>query len=221
LSSVMWAARLSHIRRKWPTTPLPALGGRTPKQAAEDKDAELPLRAALRVIELLDDRDSRSASLLTDLRAELGLSTEPDVDPATADIEALHLERLYMLDTARLDDTKLITLFRRAQRYRLLDIVERCASSLAERHELFDREHGVSCYEVYSALAYVATSHDNESDALKWIERGREAEPASERARYAPLWDLLEVRLHADSEPPEQWVPLLTSVLDRYRDSKA
>jgi tetratricopeptide (TPR) repeat protein len=209
--------RVRNLRKVWPKTPFPALGGRTPEAAARDQDATLPLQAALDAIEW--DELAIPASIPSALRAQLGVKPEPEIDLNVVGIEAVHLARLPRIDPKKLSDKQLLVYFHRVQRYHLLWPITQAGLALAERPDLQQSPEGISTYEVYSALAYAAISQDEPDEALRWLERGRAAEPASQRAATAPHWELLELRLRTKSDPAEQWVPFLAALLDRYRDS--
>ena len=57
------------------------------------------------------------------------------------------------------------------------------------------------------------------AEAFTWIRRGRQADPASRRAANAPMWDMLEVRLRAQTEEPGTWVPELAVILERHGEN--
>jgi hypothetical protein len=152
------------------------------------------------------------------IRAELGLDPEPAIDATSVDVETIHLSRLESLDPQPLDEARLIALFRRAKRYHLSSILNRSAAALAERPNVYRQADRVTPLEVYSVLCHAAVDRNDLDEALRLLERGKQAEAADERGPNAPQWDMLEVVLHAVSEPYEKWVPLLAVVLERYRN---
>jgi len=215
--------RLNHqenrrvIQEVWPKTPMPYLNGRTPEQAAKAGDAAVPLRAALCQFEA--NRGSwREEIDFEALRRSLNVPPEPEVD-AEVDVETVHLGRLHRVPAERLDDDRLAALYLRAREYVLPQAMERAARSLVERPLPADRAH-VDRFAVYSDLANLAVGRDEVAEASSWVERGRAAEPAALRARNAPRWDMLTVRLRARSEPPEAWVAQLAIILERYSQDR-
>jgi hypothetical protein len=207
------------IREVLPDLPLSALGGRTARQAAGDKQAALPLRATLMRFEhgpALEDVRSD----VIGLRQKLGVPSEPQIDPATTTIAAIHLTRLHLVPAVRLDDKRLIELYERARRYMVRPALVSAAKALLQRPHLLDREGTVSRLTIFSDLARASLVRGDRDDALQWIERGRQAESPASRARNAPTWDLLEVRVRATTEQPESWVPQLAVVLERYKNHK-
>jgi hypothetical protein len=137
------------------------------------------------------------------------------------DITRVHLSRYNELDIQALDDNQLIFVYRNSVRHALRGLIDRTSRALVERPEVMARDEGALAVEVYSMLATTSARVDDISDALRWIERGRQSGPAHRREAQAPHWDSLEVRLRAVTEEPEQWVPALAAVLDRYRNVPA
>ena len=205
------------ILEVWPKTPMPYLNGRTPEQAAKAGGAEAPLRAALCQYEA--SRGFWRGEIDFDaLRHSLNLPPEPEIG-AEVDIETVHLGRLHRVPAEQLDDDRLASLYLRAREYVLPQAMERAARALVERPLPADRAH-VDRFAVYSDLANLAMSRDEVAEAFSWVTQGRAAEPATLRARNAPRWDMLTVRLRARSEPPEAWVAQLAIVLERYSQDR-
>lgn len=94
--------------------------------------------------------------------------------------------------------------------------IEHAALAIIERPGLLARPE-IGPMVVFADLAAVALNRGDKDEALKWIERGRQADP-EERGANAARWDLIELRHQYRSEPPETWVPKLAVILDRYRD---
>ncbi len=220
------AQRLNREERRrivmelWPQTPMPYLGGRTPRQAGLDGDAQLPLRAAICQFELGIDFFDQGLDLGV-LRRELKVDPEPEIDPETVEVDRVHLARLHRLPAGRLDDKRLVDLFAIAHRYLMPKAIENAARALIERPAILDGEQGPPRFVVYSDLANLAMSRGERAEAFDWLARGRSGEPGPLRAPNAPRWDMLEVRLHARVDPPEQWVPMLSAAMDRHQDTAA
>jgi hypothetical protein len=204
------------LREVWPNTPNPALGGKTPLQAAEAGGAEVPLRAA--VVQFEQSRESWRTNVdFAALRERLRIPPEPAVDPATADVAALHLARLAYVPADQLGDEALVALYRRAHAFALEAALIPAAKALAQRPEAMERL-GVESISVYMDLASAAAGQYRAEEALDWVRRGRQADAPSKRARNAPAWDIFEVRVRARAERPEAWVPEIAVILDRYRN---
>jgi tetratricopeptide (TPR) repeat protein len=207
---------LAAIREVWPNTPMPYLGGRTPLEAAEAGDAEVPLRAA--VMQLEQARDSWHDDIdFGAVRAMLKIGPEPAVDPETVDLKQLHLARLSLVPIERLDDDRLVEVYVRSKASVQVDSLVRATRALIDRPSAAAKA-AVEPIVLYSDLVVLAAGQGKEEEAFDWLRRGRQADPASSRARNAAVWDMVEIRLRARSEAPESWVPELAFILARYRD---
>lgn len=219
LESLQRQNRLRILRQVWPETPMPFLGGRTPRQAARAGDARVPLRAALCQVEL-SAADWGDEAEIAPLRAELGLEPEPPIDPETVRIDRVHLSRLHRIPAARLDDDRLIALYLHARTYTLSPALERSARALCDRPALLEKGT-IDRFSVFADLASLTLGRRDPAEAFAWIERGRRDEPTPLRPANAPRWDMLEVRLRSRIEPPEVWVPQLALLLERYQQDPA
>ena len=205
------------IREVWPVTPMPYLKGRSPRQAAKDGNASLALRAALNQF-AFGQEFWRGSLDFAALRNELGVGPEPPIDPATVDVESLHISRLHLVPVEGLSDEKLVDLFDRAHGYVLPLAMENAARALVERPAIF--ENGLMDRVVpYADMANLALARRAPKDEVfGWVARGRHADRT---AINAVRWDFLELRLRARSEPPEAWVPQLAVILERYAEDRA
>jgi tetratricopeptide (TPR) repeat protein len=202
------------MREVWPNTPMRFLLGRTPLQAAEAGDAEVPLRAAAFQLEHSEEpwRDEFDFAAL---RERLRLRPEPEPNPETVDVEKLHLSRLALVPADRLSDEQLGALYRRARRFMVRDAIDRAARAVVQRPEALPKV-GVDSLTAYSDLVTLAAGRGRTDEAAAWVRRGRQADTGADRVRNAPHWEMLEIRLRAQAEEPATWVPELAAVLDRY-----
>ena len=206
------------LREVWPETPSPGLGGRTPRQAAEQGGLEVPLRAACcqievgRIIEGVD---------LDAVRDELGIPPEPTPDPETVDIEGIHLARLFRIPADRLDDDRLWRLYLRARATGQNVALQHACRTLFDRPMLLDARTASERFAVLGDLANIEASLGRQDEALAVIDRARASEPADHRAPNAARWDFLALRIRARFESPEAWVPGLAVIMERFRDDRA
>jgi hypothetical protein len=203
----------------WPDLPQAALGRRTPRQAARDGNATLPLRAAVAVLEASLELPGNQKEL-GGLREMLKLEPEPGYDPATVAIDQVPLSRLHRVPVAELDDERLLDLFTQAHRFLLAQSLERSARALVDRPALLEREGPAVRFTVFSDLANLVFSRGEFRAGFDWIERGRRDEPFAHREANAVGWDLLELRLRARVQTPEEWVPHLAGLLERHRSGR-
>jgi tetratricopeptide (TPR) repeat protein len=205
------------LQEVWPETPLPGLGGRTPRQAAKDGDAEIALRASFSQIEV---GRTRTDFDLEAFRKELGIPAEPTPDPATIEIEKTHLARLFRIPAEHLDNERLWQLFLRSRSFGQHRALERSARVLADRPSFLESRGAAERLVVFNDLANLAAGRGEQAEALAWVDRGRAEEPASHKAANAPRWEFIAIRIRSRFEPPEQWVPTLAIILDRYREDR-
>jgi hypothetical protein len=205
------------IREVWARTPMSFLKGRTPEQAIRDGDAEVPLRAALNLLVHGQLSEGRSVEL-DQIREGLGLPRERALDPVGVDIDAVHLTRLQMIPAEQLDDERLLKLYARARHAMMVAALERAARALLERPHLIDSEEGIDRVILFTDLATIAIGRGDGETARALAQQGRLGDRPERRARNAPRWDMLDIRLRTRTDPPEDWVPQLAIVLERYRD---
>ncbi len=199
----------------WPNTPFRALKNRTPKKAALDGDAEVPLRAAL-LLRRDDCLTAEQFEKVEALRGKLNIPGEPALDPSTIDLAAVHLSRLIDIDTARLDDARLSLYEARARANVVRPALERALRALIERMPR-DEPATLESRTRITLLINLLASRGDFDEAAEWLARGRAAETDTTRRFAAPHWEMTEIRLRTQTVEPEVWVPELALVLDRYR----
>lgn len=93
----------------WATKPLKSLDGKTPMEAARDPGLALRLHVLISLCEQLDyNRDL--PTLFDELRARVGLPTEPSLHGPDIDVAKLPLFRLKCVDVKSLTDDQLVQL---------------------------------------------------------------------------------------------------------------
>ncbi|ODU01142.1 MAG: hypothetical protein ABS79_02170, partial [Planctomycetes bacterium SCN 63-9] len=206
------------IREVWPDTPMPYLHRRTPRQVAGHPNAEIPLRAAVLHYQV----SSREISALIDwnrLREELKIPREPEIDAATVDVETLHLARLEQVPCEQLDDARLEALYLRANRFGLAEALHHAGLAIAKRPG-FCGKHRIPEAKLFGELALSAARDLKRDEAMEWIRRGRAEESGANRKLFAPVWELHELQVRMMFDQPEDWVPDLAVILERYQDNE-
>jgi Tetratricopeptide repeat len=200
----------------WPETPLPQLGGRSPVHAARAGNCEVPLRAAILILEFSSDQLSDEIDW-TRLRSRLSVSAEPPVDPETVEIDRLPLGRLAQVPFHRLDDDRLVKLYLRAHEWGLVNLILRAA------HEIHGRPHlslssSLDQRILYADLTQESIVLGDRAGAQDWVRHGRAAQDLERRPDDPAFWDMMEIQIRALFDPLDDWVPELAAVLDRYRE---
>ncbi|WP_422930548.1 tetratricopeptide repeat protein [Singulisphaera sp. PoT] len=207
------------VREVWVKTPMQFLGNRTPVDAAKAGDALIPLRAALCLLEFASE-DYSDLVDFPNLRSTLGVDQEPKVDPATVNVDSVHLSRLRLIPVEPLNDEALGALYQKARRFALSKVMEKTLRVLVDRPEAWERL-GLQSVTLFSQLAFIASNAGHKAEALEWIERGRKLDSDARKSAHAPLWEMVQIRVRAVSEPPESWVPSLSIALDRSKNDPA
>jgi hypothetical protein len=153
------------------------------------------------------------------LRERLHIPDEPEPDPATVNLDTLHLSRLHRVAAEELDDDRLLTLYLRAREAMLPMALERAATAVAARPSLMGRPD-VGPVAVANDLMSLSQARGDEAGAYAIFARMKGEDPAA-RTSNALSWDLTEIRLQATTRPPETWVPNLAVVLEKYRADEA
>ena len=73
---------------------------------------------------------------------------------------------------------------------------------------------------VYGDLAFFEVQNGNRDEALQWIHKGRTANGPGRAAESACQWDIMELQVRTQFDKPEDWVPELAVILDRYREDQ-
>ena len=214
LESAEWTRR---ITERWPQTPLSALGGKTPADAAGDAALAKPLAGALYVLDAVCDR-GRYELDLNALRERFELPRiEPTEAPGDAVLNSYSILHLQRVDLSKLDDRQLLTVLNRVLlvhpsrflRAVLAEALER--DSLAEQ---FDRQRA------YHTLGELARDRYDYDEAFDWLERGRtEAKESDDPFEAVFRWDTRELALRLETPDDPELVPLIER-LDRYYGPK-
>jgi tetratricopeptide (TPR) repeat protein len=211
--------QIAHIVRDlWPETCHPALRWRTPTRAVRAGDSAIPLRAAVFQLEetaegWVDQIDWNA------FRAKLNLEPEPPIDPDRVDIDELPLSRLTRIPLDRIDDDRILALYRRARDWGARAVVGRLARLIDARPALMVKGK-IDPTILYGELALEAASRRDRAEAKRWLARGIEADPPLKRSANALTWEMIDLQVQMVLDAPEVWVPSLAVILERYRNNQ-
>ncbi len=176
------------ILETWPQSPLGLLDGRSPLEAAGQEACRVRLLAAVMVLEFwLEQNGSRFD--FNRLRSRLGLPTLDPIDPQQTPIEDLPLVRWSRVMVDKLPDEALLKAFIRALGYNAHAALRNLARAVTERSSLAGRQEQLLAFEMMARMA------DDSTQALEYIDRGREA--AEQAGRSSAPWDLIELSFRA------------------------
>ncbi len=211
--------RAAHVIGEiWAKTPQPALRRRTPLQAGLAGDSETFLRASIRRMEEAHELPQEVLDW-NELRSKLHLGPEPAIDPETVEIDELHLSRLGLVAIDRLDDDRLLALYRRSVKWGLRRLRNQVSRLLDERPSLLTKGQ-VEPIKFYGDLALEAAQSVERAQAEQWLTKGRQSESPQKRSAHSLLWDLLGLHVKMLLDPPDVWVPVLAVILERCRGNQ-
>lgn len=180
----MAEARREATLKRWPDLSLKVLGGRTPREAAQDPALRIPLLAAILLLELSYQAQIPEADL-NELRRELHLPTRDPLDPAQADLQQLSIVQLPLVEVHKLADEELISHYRRAVLKMAVSAIIASGEELLRRESVRDK---VKADDVYQML--IRASGDSGA-ALKYVARARQA--SIDRGESPATWLLAEL----------------------------
>ncbi len=149
----------------WPDVPLDVLDGKTAREAAADPNYEIPLLAAVLLLEESADARILERIDLNQLRRELGLSTLETIDPASTDVQRLPLVRLHRVDAQKLDDEHLVWLAQEAHVNALLRVLGPVLRELIGRESISNEQFDKS--RAYASLARIVESDDGAMEMIR------------------------------------------------------
>ena len=167
------------ISEIWTKTPHPLLRRRTPLQAAAAGDSETFLRASIRRMEGAYDSPEEVMDW-NELRGKLHVSPEPAIDPETVEFDGLHLSRVPLVPIDRLDDERLVALYRFSVKWGLRRVRNRVSRLLDERPSLLASSQ-IEVMKLYGDLALEAAQEDEREQAEAWLEKGKQADSRQKR----------------------------------------
>lgn len=116
----------------WTNTPLKAMDGKTPRDAANDSTLRLRLSAIIALAEQESASDEQS-KLFDEVRERIGLPPEPQFSGPELDFESIPLYRLCRVNIDSLDDKSLCELLYKASRYSITDVRQSAATAVLAR----------------------------------------------------------------------------------------
>lgn len=201
--------RRAAVVERWPALPHPALGGRTPREAAGDPSSRIPLLAAVLLLEHGNNSD-RDSEFIAELRRELGLPKPEPIDPDSESTSQLPLVRVPRLNLEAVSDDDLVQLYRRS---RLTDAQVACAWICREAVRRPSVSERIPVDEAYQRMI---VAERNTERALALISEARERSRSAGETT-AP-WDLDELQLYVAAGDAERAQELLQQIQRDHSD---
>jgi tetratricopeptide (TPR) repeat protein len=162
----------SHLVERWLDDPLASLGNRSPRAAASDKAAYVPLMAAAYLVHSITSSEESSLGL-NDFLEPLGLAPLPTtVVPEDNSLNNLSVIQLFQIDVASLNDegikqalNRALLVFNHAFLKKVITLVVNHSQVMAT----IDKD------KVYRGMIQLCLKESNSAEALEWVNRYRAA----------------------------------------------
>jgi tetratricopeptide (TPR) repeat protein len=201
--------RRAAIVERWPTLPQPALGGKSAQEAASDPAIQIPLKAAVLILEQGSNSD-RDTESVAELRRDLKLPQPEEIDPAGKAMSALPLVRIGRLKMSAVSDEDLSILYRRAI------LVGAQAALLTLAREAVGRPSIAALIPPADAYQRLIAAERDPKKAMALIVEARDKSQAA--GQSTATWDLAELELHITSGNVDEAKELLARIERDHRD---
>lgn len=202
------------VHERWLETPQPALGGRSPKQAAGDPAAAVKLLAAIYTLEAVGLRwgyDVDIPALLAELRLE-ALPPYP-VTPETS-INNLSPLQWLRLPLEQLSDDQLTSVVKRAQLIHHDGVMYDALREVLKHPECMRH---LEPARIYHALTDLCRMHQRRDEAFQWMAEARKADLAEgQEFEQVWRWDLRELLMRLEDPGDPALMPLAQKFVTYY-----
>lgn len=202
------------IDETWPNSPQAALGGRTPRDAAQQPELRIPLTVAVYVLDAVCDQRRHSLDVPAMLNS-LGLSPlpkltlSPDTSPNT-----LSLMQLHRVNVPELSDAQLLSVVNRALMVHHDAFLQPVLEVLVARPACLEQ---VDAARVYQTLIDLHFRHGNQPKAIEWVKAAKEKLlQGSTSFEQQWTWDLRELMLRLTDPADPELPPLLKKFASYY-----
>ena len=198
----------------WPNQNLAALGGKSPREAAQDESLRLALRGAVHVFDAVCDR-SRFHLDVDGLCRELGIEPPHRIEiRENLPLQAFSSMQLIRLPVAELNDDQLMYTLNRALLIHHGRFLYGVLKEALTRPACLEK---VDLNRAYMTLADLARDQFRREEALEWIARGREHAKSDEKPFEAGLhWAMAELNLRLEDPNDPGLRPLLQHLVQAY-----
>lgn len=201
--------RRAAIVERWPAIPQPALGGKSPRDAADDPQLHIPLMAAILILEQGSNSD-RDSEAIAQLRRDLGLPQPEKIEPGSQPASSLPLVRVPRLRIDALSDDDLVLLYHRSVMVGARAATVRLAQEAVRRPSIATRIPPADAYQ------RMISAESNADRAMELIEAARRRSQAA--GESTANWDLAELELHITGGNVDEAKLALARIEQEHRD---
>ncbi len=203
-----------NVKDIWPNTPLSGLGGKTPNEAKGDSTLEIPLRAAIHVLDAFCDRHEYQIDLEAVCR-DFGVApptpieTQPDLPQQS--YSAMQLQRLKIKE---LSDEQLVYVLNRVL---LIHHGRVLHEALLEGLSRANFTEKLELQRIYGTLLELAQERNDRDETYRWIQAGRSHAQTLDQAFEKTLaWDVRELSFRVEDPGDPNLLPLVSALVRKY-----
>jgi hypothetical protein len=202
------------VHEKWPQTPLPALGGRAPRDAIGVPELRVPLAAAINV---LDAACARRGTILNvaELRSQYQLPAVATIRAdADTNVSMLSFAQCLRVDVSSLTQLQVEQVTQRAMLMRHPGFAHQMLVRAVAAGDIGDAGERQVFHIVLSQICDDAYRTD---EALQWIARGQAGvEDGPQRFEQLARWKMRELTTRSNVEPGPELDALLCELWQTY-----
>lgn len=202
------------VENTWCNTALNRLGGKTPREAAEEPALKVKLAAALHVLEAVSD----AAMLYGDmsgLRASLNIEPEAAVELRDdLQLNAQSVMESHRLPLSDLSDDQLGHIVHRALLIRHVPFAYAVLKEVASRG--VERIQGIDQNMFLWTIAQVCRELGYHEEALKWLKEGREEIEKGDNFEEKLNWTMRELQFRIEDRNDPELIPLVDHLWNYY-----
>ena len=136
-----------------------------------------------------------------ELRSKLHLSPEPAIDPDTVEIDELHLSRLALVPIDRLDDERLLALYRHSVKWGLRQRAKPGVPAPGRAAVTLDEGAGRADQALRGPRARSGPGRASAAQAEHWLAKGRQAESPQKRSAHSLAWEMIGLQVKNAARP--------------------
>ncbi|MCO6046109.1 hypothetical protein NG895_19590 [Aeoliella sp. ICT_H6.2] len=197
------------LLERWPNTPRAALGGKTPLEAVGVEELQLPLLAAVLLLEQ-GSNNVGFGETFVELRKKLGLAQHETVPADQVDADTVPVVRVSRIDLAALSSAELAMLYKRCV---LVNATDALGHILREALKRDDFDSSLPRPKLYEQLF---TVEEDSEKAVAVLDEARTW--AKSEGESCGHWDMLELQLHIAENNSEGANRVLTHLRDEHMD---
>jgi tetratricopeptide (TPR) repeat protein len=204
------------LNERWPNSPLRALGGKTPVEAASDPELRVALAGAIEVLDVFCA--ARSYILpVNELRSRFGLPALAQLAVSfESNLNTLSFMQLKRLGLRALSSEQLQQVVQRAMLMRHPGVVRDVLTYATDSSVLESQK--IDPQQAYSTLADIHRDALQPEQALEWIAKGREAAQQATEHRFERTlqWRMREMTIRVDDPEDPATTALLRDMWQTY-----